>query len=153
METRTVAADTPGVLALVDALTQELAEGGYPAEQTFGYSPAQLRSSGVHLVGTFADEELVGIAGVELQEQGYAELKRFYVVPEHRGSEVARLLLTTLIGHARSNGRDRLRLETGNRQVAALAFYRRHGFVDVPRFGPYVDSDTSVCLQLDLEGP
>ena len=38
-------------------------------------------------------------------------------------------------------------LETGNQQKAAIAFYRRHGFAEVPRFGPYVDSETSVCMQ------
>jgi putative acetyltransferase len=31
-----------------------------------------------------------------------------------------------------------------------MAFYRRHGFAEVPRFGPYVDSATSVCMQRDL---
>ncbi len=35
----------------------------------------------------------------------------------------------------------------GDKQHAAQAFYRRHGFAQVPRFGPYVNSETSVCLQ------
>lgn len=43
-----------------------------------------------------------------------------------------------------------LRLETGLRQHAAMAFYRRRGFSDIPRFGPYVDSATSVCMQRNL---
>jgi hypothetical protein len=28
-----------------------------------------------------------------------------------------------------------------------MRVYRRHGFVEVPRFGPYVDSATSVCFE------
>ena len=38
-------------------------------------------------------------------------------------------------------------LETGDRQLAARAFYRRHGFVEVPPFAPYVESTTSICME------
>ena len=88
--------------------------------------------------------------GVELQAGGFAELKRFYVRPSWRGSPAAPQLLNALVEVARAHGRRSVRLETGDRQHAALAFYRRHGFVDVSRFGPYAASTTSVCLQLDL---
>jgi predicted alpha/beta hydrolase family esterase/GNAT superfamily N-acetyltransferase len=135
---------------LMVALTEELAEGGYPPSQTFGYSLQQLRASDVELRGVFAADRLVGAGGVELQAGGFAELKRFYVRPSWRGSPAASQLLSALIEVARSHGRDSVRLETGDRQHAALAFYRKHGFVDVPRFGRYAASSTSVCLQLDL---
>jgi putative acetyltransferase len=140
----------PDVLGLLDALTAELAGAGYSAAQTFGYSPERLAEAGVHLVGARVAGRLVGVAGVELQEAGVAELKRFFVTPEHRGAGVADALLTALLDHAAARGVTVVRLETGDRQRAAMAFYRRHGFVDVPRFGPYVDSETSVCLQRDL---
>jgi putative acetyltransferase len=32
-----------------------------------------------------------------------------------------------------------------------MRFYARHGFEVVPRFGPYVDSATSVCMQRHLD--
>ena len=35
-------------------------------------------------------------------------------------------------------------------QQAAMAFYRRHGFTDIARFGPYVDSETSMCMERRL---
>ena len=37
-------------------------------------------------------------------------------------------------------------LATGQPQQAALAFYRRHGYTDVPAFGYYAGSDQVVCL-------
>jgi putative acetyltransferase len=43
-----------------------------------------------------------------------------------------------------------VRLETGDKQRAAIAFYRRRGFVEIPRFGPYIASQTSVCMQRRL---
>lgn len=140
----------PRVRALVDALTAELAGAGYTPEQTFGYSAERLGQSGVHLVGATSAGDLVGIGGVEIEGNGFAELRRCYVVPAARGTGVADALITTLVAHAAERGVRSGWLETGDRQHAAMRFYRRHGFTDVPRFGPYVDSATSVCLQRDL---
>jgi putative acetyltransferase len=146
-----VSARDPEVAALLDALTSELALGGYAASETFGYSVEQLEQSAVHLVGARVDGRLAGVGGVELQPGGVGELKRFFVRPEHRGSGVADALITALIRHAREQGAHLLRLETGNKQAAAIAFYRRHGFVEVPRFGPYVHSATSCCMQRSVD--
>lgn len=144
----------PEVAALVDALTAELADGGYTDEESFGYSVDQLEQSGVHLVGARAGGRLVGIGGVELQEDPatgrVAELKRFYVDPAHRGQGVADALIESLVEHARTRGATTVRLETGDKQHAAMRFYARHGFEVVPRFGPYVDSATSVCMQRSI---
>ena len=89
---------------------------------------------------------LVGIGGVEVQDEGYAELKRFYVDPGCRGRGVADAVMAALIDHAAEHGTHTLRLETGDKQLAAMGFYARHGFVVVDRFPPYEDSATSVCM-------
>ena len=136
----------PQVLELLDALTAELTGAGYAAEETFGYSADQLERAGVHVVGARVDGRLVGVAGVELAD-GAGELKRFFVRPGHRGTGVADALVAALVEHAAERGARVLRLETGDQQHAAIAFYRRAGFVEIPRFGPYVDSATSVCMQ------
>jgi len=143
----------PGVPELIDALTAELAHGGYADDETFGYSLDQLEGSGVHLVGAALDGALVGVGGVEIQDDPVgrvAELKRFYVVPAHRGQGIADAVIEALVEHARAHGATAVRLETGDKQHAAMRFYARHGFAVVPRFGPYVDSATSVCMQRDL---
>ncbi len=70
-----------------------------------------------------------------------------YVRPDARGSGTADAIVAALVEHARRHGARTLRLETGDQQHAALAFYRRHRFVEVPRFAPYVDSETSVCME------
>lgn len=142
-----VAARDAEVLPLLDALTAELATGGYTPEETFGYSVEQLEASQVHLVGARVGGRLVGVAGIEEQERGMAELKRFFVAPAHRGTGVADALLTALLAHAVAAGVRLVRLETGDEQHAAMGFYRRHGFVSVPRFGPYEASETSVCME------
>jgi putative acetyltransferase len=145
-----VRAPDPDVRRLIDALTEELAGSGYTPEETFGYSVERLEQAGVHLVGARVRDELVGIAGVEVEGNGFAELKRFYVVPASRGGGVADALIDALTAYAVDRDVRALRLETGNRQHAALRFYTRRGFRVVPRFGPYVHSETSICMQRDL---
>ena len=140
----------PEVLALVDALTAELAAAGYADDEMFGYSPEQLEHGGVHLVGAHAGGRLAGIGGVELQDGDIGELKRMFVVPACRGTGAADALIAALVEHAREHGVRVLRLETGDQQHAAIGFYARHGFAVVPRFPPYVDSATSVCMRRDL---
>lgn len=138
------------VTAALDALTAELAEGGYGAEGTFGYSAEQLERQGVHLVAARVDGVLVGVGGVEVQGGGLAELKRFWVDPTRRGSGAADAVMASLLEYARARGVTVVRLETGNRQHAAMRFYARHGFARVPAFGPYEHSATSVCLQREV---
>jgi putative acetyltransferase len=150
VETQPVDVGSPEVLELVQALDAELAGGGYSDDQMFGYAPEKLRGGGVYLVGVRVGGRLAGIGGVEIQAGGVAELKRMYVVPEQRGSGAADAIVGALVEHARRQGVGVLRLETGDQQHAALGFYRRHGFVEIPRFPPYVDSDTSICMQREL---
>jgi putative acetyltransferase len=142
----------PDVVTLLDALTSEIAVEGYTAEQTFGYTAEELQSANVYLVGARVDGRLVGLGGLELQEDGVGELKRFFVTPEYRGTGVADAVLGALLDYARAHALDVVRLETGDKQRAAIAFYRRCGFVEIPRFGPYVASRTSVCMQYRLIG-
>jgi putative acetyltransferase len=146
-----VHARDPEAAALLDALTSELAVGGYAVHETFGYSVEQLEHGRVHLVGVRVGGRLAGLGGVERHDGGIGELKRFFVAPEHRGTGVADAVITALIAYAHDAGIDLLRLETGDKQRAAIAFYRRHGFVEVARFGPYVHSATSVCMQAELK--
>jgi putative acetyltransferase len=140
----------PRVTALLDELTSELAASGYTADQTFGYSIEQLERSGVQLVGVAVAGQLVGVGGLEVQGD-VGELKRFFVAPAHRGRGIADAILTALLGIARDHNVELVRLETGDKQDAAIAFYRRHGFAEIPRFGPYVNSETSVCMERRLQ--
>lgn len=149
-EVRQVTASDPEAIALIEALDTDLAESEYTANESFGYSPHELETRSVHLVGARVGDRLVGIGGIELQDGGFAELKRFYVAPGFRGHGLADAILDALERHARDHGAVVLRLETGDRQEAAISFYRRRCFQAVARFGPYVDSAASVCMQRNL---
>lgn len=89
----------------------------------------------------------MGVGGVELQDAGIGERKRFFVLPEYRCTGLADALITALIEYATDEGIAVLRLETGNKQRSAIALYRRHGFIAVPCFAPYLQSATSLCME------
>jgi putative acetyltransferase len=144
---RSVTLDLPEVTRLINALNTEL-EQRYPEEGAnhFRLDPEEVAPGrGAFLVAYDGTQE-VGCGAVRVIEPGVAEIKRMYVAPEWRGRGVATRLVAELENQARRLGVSRLVLETGDRQPEALTVYRRAGFVDIPRFGEYVDSPISVCL-------
>jgi putative acetyltransferase len=60
-----------------------------------------------------------------------------YVRPEARGRGVADAVLARVEVEARAAGLAVLRLETGDRQHAAMRFYERAGFRRCDAFGAY----------------
>jgi GNAT superfamily N-acetyltransferase len=75
------------------------------------------------------------------------EIKRMYVVPARRGGTVADELLAAVEGEARRLGAPRLILHTGDRQLAATAFYARHGYTPIEVYPPYDQLAYSLCFE------
>ena len=130
-----VAAATPEVLELLDALDAALA-GPYSSEQRHALSVDRLFQPGIRFFLARVDGEAVACGGVALLD-GYAELKRMYSKPSVRGRGVARTLLGRLEAEAREAGLTLLRIETGVYQQEALKFYEGAGFRRCAPFGPY----------------
>jgi GNAT superfamily N-acetyltransferase len=95
---------------------------------------AELRPpGGAYLVGLEGDRAVAG-GGLRRLADGVAEVKRMYVRPEARSRGLARELLTALEGTAVSLGYRVARLDTGPKQLHALALYRSAGYRDVPAY-------------------
>lgn len=142
---------SPAGQALILALNDELSER-YPEQGAnhFRVDPEDVAPGhGAYLV---ASDRGVAVAcgAIRRHDAQTAEIKRMYVVPEARGRGLSRLLLAALEAEGRSLGATRLVLETGDRQVEALALYGHSGFVQIPRFGEYLESPLSVCMAKDL---
>lgn len=75
-----------------------------------------------------------------------AEIKRMYVVPEHRGTGLARRILAELEETAVAAGHDLLVLETGLMQPEAIGLYESSGYVRIDGFGHYRRSDLNRCF-------
>jgi GNAT superfamily N-acetyltransferase len=99
--------------------------------------PDELREpDGAYLVG-FEGVEVVAGGGLRRLDDGVAEIKRMFVRPEARSRGVARALLDALEQTAKELDYQKVRLDTGPKQVHGLALYRSAGYVDVP---PYNDN-------------
>jgi putative acetyltransferase len=75
-----------------------------------------------------------------------------YVRPPLRGHGLSRWILCELEARAAALGATRVVLETGIYQPAAIGLYETSGYANVPPFGPYVVSPTSVCYEKALMG-
>jgi len=98
----------------------------------------------------YRDGAPVGCGGLRDLDADHGELKRMYVRPAARGTGVSTALLAALEDEGRSRGWDRVVLETGTAQHAAIRLYEREGYHRIPNFGYYADSDVSLCYEKHL---
>lgn len=82
---------------------------------------------------------------------GIAELKRMYAREGTRG--VGAALLLALEQRAVALGYRAMWLETRRINERALAFYRRHGYVEIAPFGGYAGRADALCLGKELAPP
>lgn len=130
-----VSTATDEVRTLIDALNRTLAREYLP-EQQHGLALDAIFQPHVRFFLARLDNVAVGCGGVALF-QTFGEVKRMYVHDEARGRGIARALLSRIELETKNSGLDILRLETGDRQVAAMRFYERAGFQRCGVFGAY----------------
>ncbi|HEV2503530.1 MAG TPA: GNAT family N-acetyltransferase [Mesorhizobium sp.] len=122
----------------------------YPAESNHFLSIEELRADNVRFaVARDADGVAIATGALALND-GWAELKRMWVVPAARGKGLSRALLTDLEARARESGITWLRLETGIANHEALGLYERTGFVRIGPFGDYRPDPLSVFMEKRL---
>ncbi|HQR57697.1 MAG TPA: GNAT family N-acetyltransferase [Burkholderiaceae bacterium] len=143
----------PAALTLLRAAAEEV-RALYPdlqqAAATWPTNPPT-PARGIYLVA-HVDTLAVGMGALRPLDEHSAEVRRLYVVPSHRRLGVARLILAELETHAQRLGYRVLRLETGNRQQAALRLYKACGYRRIATFAPYTSDPTSVCFEKPLAG-
>ncbi|MFF1509231.1 GNAT family N-acetyltransferase [Streptomyces sp. NPDC058326] len=150
--------DHPDAVKLNDAVQAEYAvryddEGDVTPLDAGMFVPPR----GLYLLAYDPEDRPVASGGWRTQdkndegyEDGDAELKRMYVIPEARGLGLARRILAALEADARAAGRTRMVLETGVAQPEAIALYASSGYEPCPKFGYYRDHPTSRCYAKPL---
>ena len=126
---------TDEVHELIDELDQTLARM-YSAEQQHGLRADAIFQPHVRFFLARLDGIAMGCGGVLLFD-GFGEVKRMYVRQSVRGRGIARALLLRIESEAKDNGLTILRLETGDRQLAAIRLYERAGFQRCAAFHDY----------------
>jgi len=94
---------------------------------------------GAFLVATAPDGTALGCVAVTRDGPQTAEVKRLWVAPAVRGTGLARRLMAVAETQARELGASLARLDTHVTLSEAIAFYRREGWTEIPRYNdnPY----------------
>ena len=105
---------------------------------------------GAFFVAENPEGSVVGFVGLkrDQSEPGVGILKRLAVVPEYRGRDMGYQLIGELVGWAKINGYERIKLATGIKE-RAYGIYGRHGFIET---GFNADSQ-DFLMELNLDNP
>jgi GNAT superfamily N-acetyltransferase len=124
--------DAAGCRWVVARAEAELEERyGFVAPTERGLTGAEFDPpTGAFLVArSINDQTPVGGVGLRRIREGTAEVKRLWVLPEHRRAGIAAALMGEIEDVARRLGYATLRLETGSGQPEAVALYDRFGWL------------------------
>ena len=146
---RPLASNHPESVQLIAELDTELAQDT-PREHMHGLHAGEEADPRLRFFVLEVDDVIAGCGALRELEPGMAELKRMFVRPSFRGQRHGRFLLAQLEGEALSAGVHRLRLETSPTLREAVALYHSAGFVEIPRYGEYVDSPISLCMEKSI---
>ena len=143
-------AASPDAAALVAELDGYLA-GLYPPQSNHGLTIAQIEQPNVRFFVLRDAGRAIGCGAFVNVDAAYAEIKRMYVRPSHRGQRLGRRLLEFVEAQARDDGLLLARLETGIAQPEAIALYERSGYRRCAPFGDYALDPLSVFMEKSLD--
>lgn len=95
----------------------------------------------------YENDEVLGCGASKLFEGKTVEIKRIFVLPEHRGKGISQQILRELENWAQESEFSCCILETGKMQVDAIGLYQKAGYEVIPNYGQYVGVLNSVCMQ------
>jgi putative acetyltransferase len=142
--------ENPDFQALVALLDQDLRirDG---AEHAF-FAQYNKLDNIKHVVVYYADGQAQGCGAFKEYEPDVMEIKRMFVLPDHRGKGIASQILQTLEAWVKELNYPTCILETGIRQPEAIALYEKAGYARIPNYGQYATVQSSVCMRKEL-GP
>lgn len=100
-----------------------------------------------NVVVAFQNEQAIGCGAFRKFDANTVEIKRMYVKVTYRGSGVANTVLSSLEEWASEEGFTKCVLETGNRQIDAIKFYKKSGYRSVTNYGQYAQMEDSNCFE------
>lgn len=104
-----------------------------------------------HCIVIFDNDEAVACGAIKELYTKSMEVKRMFTLPEKRGKGLASAILRELETWSKELGYEKTVLETGKKQVEAVALYNKCGYKIIPNYGQYIGVDNSVCFEKILD--
>ncbi|MCF8425202.1 MAG: GNAT family N-acetyltransferase [Bacteroidia bacterium] len=98
----------------------------------------------------FEEGEAVGCGAIKELSPNAMEIKRMYVLKDQRGKGIASKIVIELENWTKELGFQKCRLETGKKQVDAIALYVKNKYQIIPNYGQYIGIENSVCFEKNL---
>ena len=115
-----------------------------------GFEIGDAEQPGSPFIVAYIGDEAIGCGALRPCDGEAGEVKRMFVVPEHRGHGIAAIILAALEQEALRAGYRVMRPETGDRQPHAVRLYERAGYRRSAPYGVYVNWVGSLCFIKDL---
>lgn len=141
----------PGATALLQA-SHALMQDLFAADSNHYLSIDALCQPDILFFVATLDGEAAGCAALALKD-GYGEVKSMFVDPTKRGAHIGTRLLDRLETEARTRSIPVLRLETGDKLVAAQKLYTAQGFTFCAPFADYQPDPYSLFMEKYLVDP
>ncbi|MFN8381174.1 MAG: GNAT family N-acetyltransferase [Anaerolineales bacterium] len=93
------------------------------------------------------DEKLVGTGAIKKLEENIAELKRLWLLEEYHGQKIGYRVVLQLLDFARTQGYEKVRLQTSQKQDRAVRFYTQLGFYEI---SSYRESMDDISMEMGL---
>ena len=118
-------------------------------EQEVAELPGKYAPPSGRLYLAYVDNQLAGCIAMRTIGDGICEMKRLFVSDGFRGARIGVSLIGQLIEDARSEGYERMRLDTFPPKMGkAVSLYQSHGFRPIP---PYYDNPHEGVLFMELD--
>lgn len=130
---------------LIKALDHEL-WSIYTDRQAF-FDQHNLLPSDTNVIVAYLNNEPIGCGAFRKIDGKAVEIKRMFVHEKARGKGIGIQILKALEYWAFEKKYQYTRLETGDKQLAAIALYQKSGYRTIPNYPPYENSPESICME------
>lgn len=103
-----------------------------------------------HVVVAYKNEQAIGCGAIKPFNDSAMEVKRMFVPESARGLGIATKVLKELEVWAKDLGYKKCVLETGKKQVEAIALYKKCNYNIIPNYGQYKGVENSICFEKQL---
>lgn len=143
---------TDDVVALLAAHTAFANEHSAP-QDVHALDLDGLRKPGVTFFAGRSEGELLVVGAIKRLSDDHYELKSIHTAAAARGQGVGRAMVERLLAEAIAAGARRVSLETGSMEamLPARTLYKSLGFVECPPFADYRETESSVCMTLEID--